>query len=42
MLINNKDMVLSCVVTAQVHQQVIGGAYSFWNFHYGVTVSFYV
>jgi hypothetical protein len=33
LLINNYDVVLSRIATAQVHQQVIGGAYISSNFH---------
>jgi hypothetical protein len=34
LLINNKDIVLSRLLTAEVHRQVIGGAYISSNFHY--------
>jgi hypothetical protein len=34
LLINNKDVVLSRIATAEVHQQVIGGAYVSSNFFY--------
>jgi hypothetical protein len=36
LLINKKDLVLSCIATAEVHEQVIGGAYVSSNlFYYG-------